>query len=280
MWTDENRARYDRDQLRYPSDLTDEEWALIEPLIPPAKPGGGKRTVDAARGGQRADVCAVDRLPVAGDPEGSAAAQHGLRLFRPVDLGRHARAHPSCALCRMPRAGRAGGQPDRRDHRQPERQKRRKRGRSIDPPGYDAGKKIKGKKRHILVDTQGLLMHAIVHAADIQDRDGGVLVMATLFGLFPFLLKLYADGGYQGPEFQRGSDEGDHASSNVEIVKRSDQAKGFVVLPKRWIVERTFAWLNRCRRLAKDWECLNPKALAFLLLASIRLMLRRLCNPS
>ena len=77
-------------------------------------------------------------------------------------------------------------------------------GRRIDPPGYDAGKKIKGKKRHVLVDTQGLLMQAIVHAADIQDRDGGVLLMATLFGLYPFLLKLYADGGYQGPKFQAG----------------------------------------------------------------------------
>jgi transposase len=122
-------------------------------------------------------------------------------------------------------------------------------------------------------------MHAIVHAGDIQDRDGGALLLATLFGMFPFLLKLYADGGYQGPEFQ-------HAVTkilrrvNLEIVKRSDQAKGFVILPKRWIVERTLAWLNRCRRLAKDWENLNRKALAFLRLASIRLMLRKLCNPA
>jgi transposase len=118
-------------------------------------------------------------------------------------------------------------------------------------------------------------MHAVVHTADIQDRDGGALVMATLFGLFPFLLKLYADGGYQGPVFQSAVKEA-MASVNVEIVKRSDQAKGFVALPKRWVVERTFAWLNRCRRLAKDWECLNRKARAYVLLASIRLMLRRL----
>jgi transposase len=79
-----------------------------------------------------------------------------------------------------------------------------KRGRRIDAPGFDGGKKIKGKKRHVLVDTQGLLIDAIVHAADIQDRDGGVLLMATLFGLYPFLLKLYADAGYQGPKFQTG----------------------------------------------------------------------------
>lgn len=117
-----------------------------------------------------------------------------------------------------------------------------------------------------------------MHAADIQDRDGGELVMATLFGLFPFLLKLYADGGYQGPLF-RAAVQKAMKQVDVEIVKRSDAAKGFVVLPKRWVVERTFAWFGRCRRLAKDWECLNRKALAFLRLASIRLMLRKLCNP-
>lgn len=145
-----------------------------------------------------------------------------------------------------------------------------------DPPGYDAGKKIKGKKRHILVDTQGLLMQAIVHSADIQDRDGGVLLMSSLFGLFPFLLNLYADSGYAGPKFQDGLAKA-CAQVNVEIVKRSDVGK-FVVLPKRWIVERTIAWLNRCRRLAKDWERLNRNALAFLRWASVRLMIRKLCQ--
>ena len=133
-------------------------------------------------------------------------------------------------------------------------------------------------------------MHAVVHAADVQDplgdseaaslresRDGGVLVMATLFGAFPFLLKLCADGGYAGPQVQAGRAGAMH-QVEVEIVKRSDTAKGFAVLPKRWTVERTIAWLNRCRRLAKDWECLNRRALAFLHLASTRLMLRRLCR--
>jgi transposase len=120
-------------------------------------------------------------------------------------------------------------------------------------------------------------MHVIMHAADIQDRDGGTMLMATMFGLYPFLLKLYADGGYQGAGFQAAM-KTIMAQVNVEIVKRSDQAKGFTVLPKRWVVERTFAWLNRCRRLAKDWECLNRKSRAFLLLASVRLMLRRLAR--
>lgn len=101
--------------------------------------------------------------------------------------------------------------------------------------------------------------------------------MATLFGLHPHLRKLYADGGYQGPQFQSGLRQAMH-QVEVEIVKRSDVAKGFTVLPKRWIVERTIAWLNRCRRLAKDWECRNRKALAFLRLASIRLVVRKLCQ--
>ena len=121
-------------------------------------------------------------------------------------------------------------------------------------------------------------MHSIVHGADIQDRDGGVMLMASIFGLFPFLLKLYAESGYTGPKFKDGLSEV-CGQINVEIVKRSDVTR-FVVLPKRWIVERTIAWLNRCRRLAKDWECLSQNRLAFLRWASIRLMLRKLCQTT
>ena len=121
-----------------------------------------------------------------------------------------------------------------------------------------------------------MLLCAIVQAADIQDRDGGVVLMAALFGLFPFLLKLYADSGYQGPKFRAGLRRV-FAQLEVEIVKRCDVGK-FVVLPKRWIVERTIAWLNRCRRLAKDWECLDRNGLAFLRWASVRLMVRKLCQ--
>lgn len=124
-----------------------------------------------------------------------------------------------------------------------------------------------------------MLLHAVVHLADVQDRDGGILLLATLFGMYPFLQTLFADAAYQSRQF-------DTARKAVlphlqpQIVKRSDQAKGFVVLPKRWIVERTLAWLNRCRRLAKDWENLNRVALAFLRLASIRLMLRKFYNSA
>jgi transposase len=100
--------------------------------------------------------------------------------------------------------------------------------------------------------------------------------MSSLFGMFPRLLKLYADGGYQGAKFRHGVKRVCWQIS-VEIVRRADTAK-FTILPKRWVVERTIAWLNRCRRLAKDWECLNRNGLAFLRWASIRMMVRRLCQ--
>jgi transposase len=118
-----------------------------------------------------------------------------------------------------------------------------------------------------------------VHSAGVQDRDGGLLLLSSMGKQFPLLAKLFADGAYGGPIFHDGLTS-TRPQLNIEIVKRSDTAKGFEVLPKRWIVERTIGWLNRCRRLAKDWECLTHNALAFLKLASIRLMLRKLCNPS
>jgi transposase len=121
------------------------------------------------------------------------------------------------------------------------------------------------------------MLNAIVHRADIQDRDGGGLVLGTLFGRFPFLARLFADGGYQGPVFA-GAAAKAMPGMAVEIVKRSDTAQGFEVLPRRWVVERSLGWYGRCRRLAKDFENLNRTALAFLRLASIRLMLRRICK--
>ena len=123
------------------------------------------------------------------------------------------------------------------------------------------------------------MLHAVVHPADIQDRDGGILLLSTLFGMFPFLERLFADSAYAGPVFH-GALTKILPQLKTEIIKRSDRAKGFVVLPKRWIVERTIAWLNRCRRLGKDWENLTSNALAFVHLASIRIMLRKLANPA
>ncbi len=120
-------------------------------------------------------------------------------------------------------------------------------------------------------------MHVVIHSANIQDRDGGALVLGALFRRCPFLEKLFADGGYQGPVFAAAQKKA-LPFVTTEIVKRSDTAKGFEVLPKRWIVERTIAWLNRCRRLSKDLENLTRNALAFVRLASIRLMLRKICQ--
>lgn len=131
----------------------------------------------------------------------------------------------------------------------------------------------------MLVDTLGLLLHAFVHPANIQDRDGGIGLLTGLAERFPLLVKLFADGAYRGPQFRGGVAKVRPALA-IEIVTGRDQVKGFVALPKRWIVERTLAWLNRNRRLAKDFENRLRYALAFVHLASIRLMVRKLCNPS
>lgn len=131
----------------------------------------------------------------------------------------------------------------------------------------------------MLVDTLGLVLQTLVQPANTQDRDGGIAVLTALAERFPLLAKLFADGAYQGPQFREGVGK-IRPDLAIEIVTRRDQVKGFVVLPKRWIVERTLAWLNRNRRLAKDFENRIRYALAFVRLASIRLMVRKLCNPS
>nr|WP_211109946.1 IS5 family transposase [Azospirillum oleiclasticum] len=278
MWTPESRPLYNRDHLRYPSDLTDAEWTLVEPLLPPAKRGGRKRTVnlrEVVNGIMYVlgTGCQWRALPKDLPPRSTVFDYLDLWSWDGTLDRIHHELYVRCREQAEREASPTAAIIDSQSVKSAE-----KGGARFDPAGYDGGKKIKGKKRHIVVDTQGFLMHAIVHAANIQDRDGGVVLMASLFGLFPFLLKLFADGGYQGEQFQSGL-RAALTHVQVEIVKRSDRAKGFVVLPKRWIVERTFAWLNRCRRLAKDWENLNRKGLTFLRLASIRLMLRRLCKP-
>ena len=110
---------------------------------------------------------------------------------------------------------------------------------------------MKGRKRHILVDTIGLLLTVVVHAASIQDRDGAKLVLEKARGKFPRLALLWADGGYAGKLIEWVQET---CGWLLEIVKRSDDVQGFVVLPRRWVVERTFGWLGRCRRLSKDYE--------------------------
>ena len=122
------------------------------------------------------------------------------------------------------------------------------------------------------------MLHVLVHPATVQDRDGGITLFTSLAERFPLLEKLFADGAYQGPRFRQALAKMRPCLS-IEIVTRYASAPGFVVLPKRWLVERTIAWLNRCRRLAKDFENRIRYAAAFVLLASIRLMVRKLCNP-
>jgi transposase len=144
------------------------------------------------------------------------------------------------------------------------------------PRGYDAGKKINGRKRHLLVDTTGLLVAAIVHRADIQDRDGAALVLATMRRAFPWLRHVFADAAYAGGKLQQALAK--LGTWTLGIVRRSDAAKGFQLLPRRWVVERTIAWLNRNRRLAKDFEASVESARAWLFIASVKLLSRRLAR--
>ncbi len=142
--------------------------------------------------------------------------------------------------------------------------------------GYDAGKKVKGRKRHILVDTMGLLLMVLVHAADIQDRDGAKLLLNKVKGSFSRLRLIWADGGYAGKLVDWVLNI--HGWT-LEIVKRDKGVKGFQVLPRRWVVERTFAWLGRYRRLSKDYEVLTETSEAMIYACMVHLMVRRLALP-
>ncbi len=146
---------------------------------------------------------------------------------------------------------------------------------SITPSTSNAAKlDLEASPTACIVDSQSVKSAEKGGLASIRP---GIALLSTLFGMFPFLKKLYADSAYQGPLFHTAL-ASLLPNLETEIVKRSDAAKGFVALPKRWIVKRSIGWLNRCRRLAKDWESLNFSAFIFLRLASIRLMLRKLCN--
>jgi len=142
--------------------------------------------------------------------------------------------------------------------------------------GYDAGKNVNGRKRHLLVDTIGLLLIVVVHAASTQDRDGAKLVLERLRHRFSRLRLIWADGGYAGALVEWVRSLRTRNTVRLETVRRSDDAKGFVVLPRRWVVERTFAWLGLHRRMSKDYEALPETSEAFIRVAMIALMLARL----
>jgi putative transposase len=142
--------------------------------------------------------------------------------------------------------------------------------------GYDAGKKVKGRKIHALVDTEGLPMRVVVHSAAIQDRDGAELVLDKIRRRFPWLELIWADGGYNAWQVEAAVAK--MPVLRMGIVKRSDDMSGFVVLRRRWVIERTFSWFGRNRRLAKDFENLAESLAAFVTVASIQLAVRRLAR--
>ena len=144
------------------------------------------------------------------------------------------------------------------------------------PRGYHARKKIKGRRPHIITDTLGLILHVIVHTADIQDRDGAPDLLKAIRYRFPWLRHVFADGGYAGAKL-RGALRG-QGDWTIAIIKRSDTAKGFEVLPHRWVVKRAFAWIGRCRRLAKDWEQSISSATTWAYIVNVRILTRRLAR--
>ena len=181
--------------------------------------------------------------------------------------------HASPTRADAARAGGQGAEPERRDRRHAERQGDRKRG----PRGYDAAKKVKGRKRHVAVDTSGLLLGVTAHAADVQDADGVGDLLRRLKRLYPWLKAVFADGAYDRLAallacFLLGL--------TLIVVRRLAGGTGFVLLPRRWAAERTLGWLGRWRRLARDYEELPEVSETMVKLAVIQLTLHRLAHPN
>jgi transposase len=267
VWTPFTRADHDRSGQRYASDMTDREWRFIVPLMPLQPLRGRRRKTDL-----RSVVAAIFYVLQSGCQWGllpkdfppKSTVHHYFKRFR-MD-GTWLRIHDMLYLQIRDLEGREESPSYGIIDSQSVKTGPEARGNT----GFDAGKKIKGRKRHILVDTLGMVLRAEVHSAGIQDRDGAALVFDRLTARFPFIAKICGDGGYQGPIVQNASPR------PMDIIKRNH--KGFEVLPKRWVVERTFAWLGINRRMSKDVERFPETSLAFIFTAMIKLMTRRLAR--
>lgn len=271
-WNEITRKKYHRKSTRYASDLTDAEWALIEPSLPPPNRMGRPRKwpmreIMNALLYIASTGCQWRFLPTDFPPFSTVQKYfywwRDARLLEKINHRLLLGHREAQGRSPQPTAGVIDSQSVKTTE-------------SGGISGFDAGKKVKGRKRHILTDTEGFLVTALVHAADIQDRDGAPAVLAEARDKFPWLRHVFADGGYAGAKLRRSLTK--LGSWTIEIIKRSDMAKGFEILPRRWVVERTFAWLGRSRRLAKDWERDWTSAIAWLFIAHIRVATRRIAK--